>query len=104
MTKQEVRAYKINNQRMYSDDIVVKKIEMRAIPKREFEHYLKKKAQEMFEDTYYGEGWQVTLSQERQESLGSFSIVAVDVTLAVKHENFDAFLLTFRKNFMRGGG
>ena len=42
--------------------------------------------------------------EERQESIGVCSLVAVDVTLKVRNDQFDDFLLTFRKNFLRGGG
>lgn len=104
MTDQEASALQANNGKKVCDDLVVKKIAMRSIPKREFERYLIKKAEKIVDDVYYGDGWQVSLSQERQEKLCDFSIVAVDVTLACKPEIFDAFLLTFRKNFLRGGG
>lgn len=104
MTDQEASALKTNNEKKECDDIVVKKIAMRSIPKREFERYLTKIAEKIGDDIYYGDGWQVSLSQERYEKIGEFSLVAVDVTLAVKSEIFDAFLLTFRKNFLRGGG
>lgn len=82
----------------------IKKLEMRGIPKWEFERYLKKIADKYIDDSYYGNGWQVTLSEEFQESMGVFSIIAVDVTIEVENDKFEDFLLTFRKNFLRGGG
>ncbi|WP_373482860.1 hypothetical protein [Acetobacterium sp.] len=86
------------------DQFTIKTLYMRGIPKYAFERYLIKKAIRSHGDTYAGEGWQVTLSQERQESIGVCSLVAVDVTLAVEKDQFDDFLLCFRKNFLRGGG
>jgi len=86
------------------DQITVKTLYMRGIPKWEFERYLTKKATVIRGDSYAGAGWQVTLSEERQESMGVWSLVAVDVTLAVAKDQFDDFQLTFRKNFLRGGG
>ncbi|WP_414150447.1 hypothetical protein ACIZ62_14190 [Acetobacterium carbinolicum] len=86
------------------DQFTVKKLNMRGIPRCQFERYLAAKARSIDADTFTGEGWQVTLSKERQESIGVFSLVAVDVTLAVKNDQFDDFLDTFRKNFLRGGG
>jgi hypothetical protein len=56
------------------------------------------------ENIFSGPGWQVALSEERSESLGKFSLVAVDVTLEVEKDQFEDFLITFRKNFLRGGG
>jgi len=58
---------------------------------------------EVVGDIYYGEGWQVSLSEERQEKVGCCFIVAVDVTMEVNAEIFDDFLMTYRKNFLRGG-
>jgi hypothetical protein len=86
------------------DQYTTKTLYMRGIPKWEFERYLIKKAMAIRGDTYVGPGWQVTLSEERQESLGVCSLVAVDVTLAVAKDQFDDFLRTFRNNFLRGGG
>ncbi|MGV8905244.1 MAG: hypothetical protein ACOH15_01455 [Acetobacterium sp.] len=94
----------IDNKSSAPDDMVVKKLAMRAVPKKELECYLIKKAEKIEDNVYYGDGWQVSLSPERQDKLGSCFIVAVDVTLSVKSEIFDAFLLNFRKNFLRGGG
>lgn len=91
-------------ERLKPDQIIVKTLYMRGIPRREYERYLFKKATYIDGNTYVGAGWQVTLSEERQESLGVCSLVAVDVTLAVEKDQFDDFLLTFRKNFLRGGG
>lgn len=90
--------------KLNDDKYTVKKLEMRGIPRWEFERYLKGRAQKIIDDTYYGEGWQVSLSQERQDKIGRFFLVAVDVTLAAKEEKFEDFLFTFRKNFLRGGG
>ena len=101
---QKEEEIKIDNQEIESDGFVVKKLEMRSIPKREFEKYLSMQATRVEEDVYFGNGWQVTLSEERQENICGYNFVAVDVTLAAKQEIFEAFLLTFRKNFMRGGG
>lgn len=81
-----------------------KTLHMRGIPKWEFERYLVKQATVIIGDTYQGEDWQVTLSEERQESIGMFTLVAVDVTIRVEKDQFDDFLLVFRKNFLRGGG
>jgi len=86
------------------DQFTVKTLYMRGIPKWEFERYLIKKATAIHGDHYIGASWQVSLSEERQESIGVCSLVAVDVTLAVAKDQFDDFLLTFRKNFLRGGG
>lgn len=86
------------------DQVTVKTLYMRGIPRWEYERYLSAKATSVQGDTYAGTGWQVTLSEERQESLGVCSLVAVDVTLVVAKDQFDDFLLTFRKNFLRGGG
>lgn len=86
------------------DQVTVKTLYMRGIPRWEYERYLLAKATSVQGDTYTGAGWQVTLSEERQESLGVCSLVAVDVTLAVAKDQFDDFLRTFRKNFLRGGG
>ncbi len=77
---------------------------MRGIPKWEFERYLTHKAKTIDGNSYTGPDWQVSLSEERQESIGVCSLVAVDVTLKVRNDQFDDFLLTFRKNFLRGGG
>lgn len=85
-------------------NFTIKKLEMRGIPKWEFERYLRKIADKYSDDSYYGNGWQVTLSEEFQESLGTFSIIGVDVTIEVEEEKFEDFLSTFRKNFLRGGG
>ena len=87
-----------------SDKYTVKKLEMRGIPRSEFERYLKKTAEKVIKDTYYGDGWQVTLSDQRQEDFGSFSIVVVDVTITAEKHQFESFLRTFRTNFLRGGG
>jgi len=87
-----------------NDKYTVKKLEMRGIPRSEFERYLKKTAEKVIKDTYYGEGWQVTLSDERQEDFGSFSIVVVDVVISAEKHQFESFLQTFRTNFLRGGG
>lgn len=91
-------------QKMNNENVTVKKLEMRGIPKWEFKRYLRKIADKYSDDSYYGNGWQVTLSEEFQESLGAFSIIGVDVTIEVEKEKFEDFLLTFRKNFLRGGG
>jgi len=104
MMDQNINELKIDNKSGSQDDIVVKKLEMRGIPKKEFERYLTKKAEKIVDDVYYGDGWQVSLSQERQDKVGCCFIVAVDVTLSAKSEIFEVFLLTFRKNFLRGGG
>ncbi|MBU4541581.1 MAG: hypothetical protein KJ774_10220 [Firmicutes bacterium] len=87
-----------------SDQFTVKTLLMRGIPRWQFDQYLATKALSIAGDTYTGKGWQVTLSDERQESIGVCCLVAVDVTLAVEKDQFDDFLLTFRKNFLRGGG
>lgn len=79
-------------------------LNMRGIPRREFECYLQKKGHKVSVNTFSGHGWEVTLSEERNESLGKFSLVAVDVTLEVEKDQFEDFLMTFRKNFLRGGG
>lgn len=81
-----------------------KTLHMRGIPRWEFERYLTNKAITKKADSYYGDGWQVTLSAERQESLGRFSLIAVDVIITAEKDQFDDFLQTFRKNFLRGGG
>ncbi|MEO1816614.1 MAG: hypothetical protein ABGU93_13630 [Acetobacterium sp.] len=86
------------------DQFTVKTLYMRGIPKWEFERYLTHKAETIDGNRYAGPDWQVSLSEERQESIGVCSLVAVDVTLAVAKDQFDDFLLTFRKNFLRGGG
>lgn len=86
------------------EKFTTKTLYMRGIPKWEFERYLAKKARTITRDSYEGDGWQVRLSVERKESLGQFSLVAVDVTIAVEKHQFDEFLQTFRKNFLRGGG
>jgi len=86
------------------EKFIVKTLSMRGIPRSEFECYLAQKATQITGDSYAGEGWQVTLSEARQECIGGFSLVAVDVTLAVEKDQFDDFLLTWRKNFLRGGG
>jgi hypothetical protein len=79
-------------------------LHMRGVPRRELERYLQKKAHQVSENIFSGPGWQVALSEERSESLGKFSLVAVDVTLEVEKDQFEDFLITFRKNFLRGGG
>lgn len=86
------------------DQFTVKTLYMRGIPKWEFERYLTHKAKTIDGNSYAGSDWQVSLSEERQESIGVCSLVAVDVTLKVRNDQFDDFLLTFRKNFLRGGG
>ena len=86
------------------DQFTVKTLYMRGIPKWEFERYLTHKAETIDGNRYAGPDWQVSLSEERQESIGVCSLVAVDVTLKVRNDQFDDFLLTFRKNFLRGGG
>ena len=86
------------------DQFTVKTLYMRGIPKWEFERYLTHKAKTIDGNSYTGPDWQVSLSEERQESIGVCSLVAVDVTLKVRTDQFDDFLLTFRKNFLRGGG
>jgi hypothetical protein len=86
------------------DNYTIKKLEMRGIPRSEFERTLEKMAEKVIDDTYYGVGWQVTLSAERQEDFRSFSMVVVEVTIAAEKHQFDSFLLTFRKKFLRGGG
>lgn len=86
------------------DQIIVKTLHMRGIPRWQFERYLGSVANATRKDCYVGDGWQVTLSAERQECIGVFSLIAVDVTLAVEKDQFDDFLLSFRKNFLRGGG
>ena len=86
------------------DQFTVKTLYMRGIPKWEFERYLTHKAETIDGNRYAGPDWQVSLSEERQESIGVCSLVAVDVTLMVRTDQFDDFLRTFRKNFLRGGG
>ncbi len=86
------------------EKFTIKTLYMRGVPKWEFERYLIKIAKTVTGNTYNGDGWQVILSEERQESLGQFNLVAVDVTIAVEKDQFDDFLKTFRKNFLRGGG
>lgn len=86
------------------DQFIKKTLYMRGIPKWEFDRYLRKKAETIRDDCYIGVGWQVTLSPERQESIGVCSLVAVDVTLVVEKDQFDDFLRSFRMNFLRGGG
>ena len=86
------------------DQFTVKTLYMRGIPKWEFERYLTHKAKTIDGNRYAGPDWQVSLSEERQESIGVCSLVAVDVTLKVRNDQFNDFLLTFRKNFLRGGG
>ncbi|MGL4607162.1 MAG: hypothetical protein ACRCU3_06810 [Eubacteriaceae bacterium] len=82
----------------------VKKLEMRSIPRKEFKRYLEKIGENCSSGCYCGEGWRVVLSEEYKVPFGKFSMIACDVTMTVEEEMFDAFLLTFRKNFMRGGG
>lgn len=86
------------------EKFTTKTLYMRGVPKWEFERYLIKIAKTVTGNAYNGDGWQVILSEERQESLGQFSLVAVDVTITVAKDQFDDFLRTFRKNFLRGGG
>lgn len=86
------------------DQMIVKTLHMRGIPRWQFERFLGSEAKTTGKDCYVGDGWQVTLSAERQERVGVFLLVAVDVTLAVEEDQFDDFLFSFRKNFLRGGG
>ena len=95
---------KKNLEFLESDQFTVKTLYMRGIPRWQFERYLGSEANATWEDRYVGDGWQVTLSAESQECIGVFSLVAVDVTLAVAKDQFDDFLFSFRKNFLRGGG
>ena len=101
---QESKKAKTGNSSKAQNDMVVKELNTRGVQKYEFERYLTKNAKKILDNVYYGDGWQISLSQERQEKIGSCDIVAVDVTLSVKAEIFEAFLLSFRKNFLRGGG
>lgn len=83
---------------------VTKKLEMRSIPKREFQKYLNKIGEVMGDNHYKGEYWEVMLSEEYFVSLGRFSLVAVDILITAENERLEEFLFTFRKNFLRGGG
>ncbi|KNZ42349.1 hypothetical protein [Acetobacterium bakii] len=103
MKDQEIKTREINNQLKQGKAIIAKKIQTRSIPKRSFERYFKEKGKEVVGDIYYGDGWKVSLSEERQEKVGCCFIVAVDVTMEVEAEIFDDFLMTYRKNFLRGG-
>lgn len=100
---QDIKTEETDNQRVNADGMVVQKLKTRSIQKKEYEHYLKEIAKNVVGDTYYGDGWEVTLSQEHQDKLGCCYIVAMDLTVAAKEEIFDDFLMTLRKNFLRGG-
>ena len=103
MKDHEIETRESNNPVENGNAIIVKKIQTRGIPKRSFERYFMEKGKEVVEDSYHGDGWQVSLSEERQEKVGCCFIVAVDVIMEVKAEIFDDFLMTYRKNFLRGG-
>ena len=87
-----------------ADQFTMKTLKMRGIPRRQFEQYLARLATRVVDHTYIGDYWQVSLSDERQETIGVCSLCAVDVTMVVENDQFDDFIITFRKNFLRGGG
>ena len=76
----------------------------RGYPNGTLKQYLTINATQVVDNTYIGDRWQVTLSEERQETIGACSLVAVDVTLAVEKDQFDDFLFSFRKKFSQGRG
>lgn len=89
---------------MNGDNWVTKTLQMRSIPKRDFEKYLITICESHQGNVYFGDGWECILSEERTESLGKFSIVAVDVTLKAKAEVYDALRRRLMLQFTRGGG
>lgn len=80
-------------------------LELRGIPRKYFVKYFYDIGGKTTDDSiFYGDYWQVELSEEKWSKLTVIEIQSTIIKFEVTDDEFDQFIYQFRLSFLRGGG
>jgi len=75
-----------------------------SFKKKEFEDYFSERGKCKSPGCYIGDGWEVSLGEEKKRSVGPMEFVAVTIYLKLSTDIEKAFITHLRGAFLKGGG